>query len=194
MTSNAITQQSFYFVRHGQTECNRQRIFTGRTDIPINAQGVQQAQAAGRLLRHHPIVSICSSPMKRARQTTDAICQQLDLKPPIFFEDNLREVCMGTLEGAPVWEQEAMVHWLEGRITVAGAETAQDFHARVARGVNAVLQRPHPVLIVAHSAVYRAVRKCIGLAASERLENGQIAFFRAPTSAKTSWAAELITQ
>ncbi|MEM7495856.1 MAG: histidine phosphatase family protein, partial [Myxococcota bacterium] len=123
MVSNTITQHPFYFVRHGQTECNRKRVFTGREDIPINAEGVKQAQAAGRLLRGRPIGWICCSPMKRARQTMVAVRQQLDRDPPISFENDLREVCMGALEGYPVWEQGAMAHWLEGRITVTDAET-----------------------------------------------------------------------
>ena len=193
MTANTITQRPFYFVRHGQTECNRKRVFTGRKDIPINAAGVKQAQAAGRLLRGRPIGSICCSPMKRARQTMEAICQQLDLGLPISFENDLREVCMGALEGYPVWEQGAMAHWLEGRITVTDAETARDFHARVARGVNAALRQLSPVLIVAHSAVYRATRQLTGLAPTQRLENGQVAFFQPPTSAGASWTVELVT-
>jgi len=38
-------------VRHGQSEWNKENRFTGWTDISLSEQGIEEAKAAGRLLK-----------------------------------------------------------------------------------------------------------------------------------------------
>ena len=38
-------------VRHGQSQANRDNIFTGWTDVPLTPKGVAQGVAVGRALR-----------------------------------------------------------------------------------------------------------------------------------------------
>jgi len=34
-----------YIIRHGQTELNNRQVLQGRSDFPLNAQGIAQAEA-----------------------------------------------------------------------------------------------------------------------------------------------------
>ena len=43
----ALARVPFWFLRHGETDWNRQGRFQGRTDVPLNDDGVAQAERAG---------------------------------------------------------------------------------------------------------------------------------------------------
>ena len=57
-----------YFVRHGETEWNVKKKIQGKTDIPLNEHGRNQAkQLAKQLVREQlPAVMVYSSPQRRA--------------------------------------------------------------------------------------------------------------------------------
>ena len=88
---------SLYFVRHGQTDWNQQGKLQGRSDIPLNAIGIQQAKDTSRLLKDVSIEKIFCSPLTRAMQTA-AILQEVT-KCDIVYDDRLKERCFGDLEG-----------------------------------------------------------------------------------------------
>ena len=66
-------QQSFYFLRHGQTQWNKDRVTQGQTDTPLNETGRQQAERAAEILRDIPIARIVASPLSRAKHTAQAV-------------------------------------------------------------------------------------------------------------------------
>lgn len=77
-----------YFVRHGESRANVEKVFAGsRYDVPLTAAGLQQAKATG-MLRDKPIDIIVSSPLQRAKQTAKCIAEEigynekLHLQPP----------------------------------------------------------------------------------------------------------------
>ena len=88
-------------VRHGQTDWNIDRRFQGQTDIPLNSEGITQAQAIARHLTHEKLATIYSSNLQRAWQTAEIIQQALsrDRQPPLIAEPRLREMCFGEWEG-----------------------------------------------------------------------------------------------
>ena len=59
--------------RHGETEWNRQGIFQGRSDVPLNRQGRAEARALAEALKKEPISAIYSSPLVRARETAQFV-------------------------------------------------------------------------------------------------------------------------
>lgn len=89
------------FVRHGETPWNIQRRMQGHQDIPLNALGLTQADAAARhLAGHHaltPFAAVASSDLQRARQTAEMIGHALDL--PVQIDPGLRERHYGGFEG-----------------------------------------------------------------------------------------------
>ena len=72
----AAPSRSFLCIRHGTTDWNRQRRFQGRTDIPLNDEGIAQAHAAARRLQDVPIDIIVSSPLIRALRTAEIIAAE----------------------------------------------------------------------------------------------------------------------
>ena len=71
---------SIYLVRHGQTAWNKEEIFRGRTDIPIDETGLKQAELVGQYFKGMEIHAIYSSSLSRALQTAQKIAQFHDLK------------------------------------------------------------------------------------------------------------------
>ncbi len=61
-------------VRHGQTDFNVQHRLPGQLPgVPLNAMGVQEAQATGAALRALPLTAIIASPLERTMETAAAV-------------------------------------------------------------------------------------------------------------------------
>src|SRR5699024_12807412 len=85
-----------YLVRHGETDWNIKGIIQGQTNIPLNKTGERQARECGEHFKNKPIDAIVSSPLMRAKKTTQIINQTLNL--PIIYEDRLKERYFGIAE------------------------------------------------------------------------------------------------
>lgn len=152
-------------VRHGETAWNADRRLQGHQDIPLNALGLAQADAAGRYLqqRHQqtPFAAIVSSDLIRARQTADAVGQALGM--PVVANAALRERHYGQFEGQTPTEAEAgdpsayaaLVARDDLEAAPGAAEPLQAMQARI-EAFLADLAREYPdqaVVIVTHGGV-----------------------------------------
>ena len=88
--------KSFYFLRHGETDWNKQQKIMGQSDIPLNETGVLQAKTVAEKIQALSIDVIVASPLKRAYKTAEIIGNKID--KPIFLEQDLREFCWGIME------------------------------------------------------------------------------------------------
>ena len=61
--------------------------------------------------------------------------------------------------------------WIADRATPQGAEPFADLRIRAATAINRSLDRPPLVLVVAHGALFRALRSAMGLDPDVRLPN-----------------------
>lgn len=86
-----------WFVRHGQTDWNREQRLQGWTDIELNDAGVAEAKRLGYAVECVPFVHIYTSDLKRARQTAQHI--QSHLCARLSVDVRLRERRFGALEG-----------------------------------------------------------------------------------------------
>ncbi len=163
-----LTGRSFWFLRHGQTDWNAQNLAQGNVDIALNDTGLAQARDAAALLRDRGIASIVASPLGRARVTAEIVAGTLGLT--VQIDEALREVAFGTMEGQPM-AAEWFTDWIEGRNTPAGAESFVDLQIRAAAAVNRCLEHAPLVLVVAHGALFRALRGLMGLPPNVRLAN-----------------------
>ena len=71
---------TFAFIRHGQTDWNRDDKLQGSSDIPLNAQGREQAHEAAGILADGGWEVVVSSPLQRARETAKIIAHDLGLE------------------------------------------------------------------------------------------------------------------
>ena len=56
-----------YFIRHGQTDWNKDMRMQGQSDIPLNGNGRESAIEAGKTLANTHIDLAFSSPLKRCK-------------------------------------------------------------------------------------------------------------------------------
>lgn len=99
-----------FLFRHGETDWNREGRLQGRTDVPLNATGLAQAEALARELGRHRPEAIVSSDLLRAWTTGLIVAEALGV--PIFPEEGLRETAVGEAEGL-LWA-EAKTRFGEG--------------------------------------------------------------------------------
>lgn len=75
-------------IRHGQSLWNLHNLFTGWVDVPLSAQGVQEAIAAGKRLAHEKFDIIYTSTLVRAITTAMIVMSEnLEGKVPILQKD-----------------------------------------------------------------------------------------------------------
>jgi probable phosphoglycerate mutase len=147
----------FCFLRHGQTAHNHQRICQGQHDVPLNALGLAQAEAAALLLADQPIAGIHMSDLQRARATAAPIVARHGLAP--VPDARLRERGFGVLENRPV----VGPLWGSAEPSV---EPIEAFVDRVIAGLDAALQR-NDMLVVAHGGIRIVLAQALGLALAD---------------------------
>ena len=174
-----LLPRAFWFLRHGETDWNAQHLSQGNIDIPLNATGRAQAIAAAAMLRGRGIATIVSSPLSRAHDTALAFAGTVGLE--VALDEGLREVSFGVQEGQPM--SQWFSDWVTGHFTPENAETFTSLRARAVAAINRALARPAPVLVVAHGALFRALRAEMGLEANVRTPNAMPFFCRPATPA-----------
>lgn len=177
-----LHRQTFFFLRHGETDWNRIGLVQGQVNMPLNGTGLAQARAARETLRHQNIRTICTSPLDRAALTADIVASGLHV--PVKEIDGLTECSFGEREGHPkgAWYDA----WRAGD-TPRGAERFSHFMERALDGINEALRHSGPVLIVAHGGIYWAIERFAGLARRERIPNGVPLFHCPPPKPLLPW-------
>lgn len=124
-----------YMVRHGQSETNLARCFTGWSQVNLTEKGVQDAKRAGEYLKGIPFDRIYSSDLIRAVQTAQYAIPGCE---PIQMSE-LREIGLGELEMRYIPDCEAQLgeSFAENRrnydYTSYGGENRDMMEARVRR-------------------------------------------------------------
>ncbi|MBC8339050.1 MAG: histidine phosphatase family protein [Rhodospirillales bacterium] len=154
-----LDRKPFYFLRHGQTDWNAERLCQGRIDIPLNAAGVKQAGEAKAHLAGTAITTICSSPLGRALETAKMVNGVL--KSRLVIIDELQECSFGEAEGKPINAEpyDAIIR----NAGNFGGEPFEAFVARAIAGINQALSHPGPVLIVSHGGIFHAMKSLVRL-------------------------------
>ena len=141
--------------RHGQTDWNRDGIWQGQADPPLNALGRHQARALAEKVSRWPVEAVYASDLRRARETADIVAAVLGL--PVIVDPSLRESDVGSWTGLtnaeiaqrfPGWEYH-------------DGESREAFQARVVAAAERIA-RAHEgktVLVVAHGGVVRALQR-----------------------------------
>nr|WP_308432362.1 histidine phosphatase family protein [Streptomyces lateritius] len=164
---------TFVLLRHGETALTPEKRFSGSggSDPELSGAGLRQADAvAAALAARGTIQEIVSSPLKRCRQTAEAVAVRLGLD--VRIEDGLRETDFGAWEGltfAEVRERypEDLDAWLAS--PKAAPTGGGESFATVSRRVSATRDRltaasaGRTVLLVTHvTPIKTLVRLALG--------------------------------
>jgi probable phosphoglycerate mutase len=145
-------------VRHGETAWSRAGRHTGRTDVPVDADGERQAAALrpwlAPLLVRPGGAAVLSSPLQRARRTAE-----LAGLVPYTVDDDLREWDYGAYEGLTTQDiRAAAPGWTVFSAPCPGGETADDVAARCDRVLARVAASETTVVVlVAHGHLLRSL-------------------------------------
>jgi probable phosphoglycerate mutase len=140
-------------VRHGATAWSQSQRHTGRSDLPLEAEGREQARDVGRRLAGHHFAQVLVSPLERARET----CTLAGFAHATVCDD-LREWDYGAYEGLttaairedrPDWSL-----WADGP---PEGETLDQVATRADRVVARARGVPGDVLVFAHAHILRVV-------------------------------------
>ena len=139
-------------IRHGQTDWNLAARMQGRTDIPLNETGREQALLAASALAAEPWDVVVSSPLERARETAALIGSALGVPLGASYHD-LIEQDFGQAEGTLVAELDA--RWPDRDF--AGKEPDEEVGRRGIRALDRIARdhRDARVLAVAHGTLIR---------------------------------------
>lgn len=147
----------FIFVRHGQTDWNRDHRFRGRANIPLNEKGKHQAELLSERLAKEKIVAAYASPLNRTMVTAGILAKPHGLK--VEERSELLDFDYGDWQGKLTTEvdPEQLRLWLTrpDRVIVPNGETVHALRERIMNLVE-TLTKTHAdetILLVSHDMV-----------------------------------------
>lgn len=177
-----------YYVRHGETDYNRQGRLQGRRDTSLNAHGRRQAAECGVLLgdlfardrRQAQDLKYVSSPLKRARETMGILRATLGLQAHHYEIDaRLMEIAYGEWEGLTLQEIErrnASVLSARERdkwdFAPPGGESYRELTDRIGNWYKSLTA---DTVVAAHGGGVRALMAISNIVSEEQATHAQIA-------------------
>ncbi len=141
-------------VRHGETEWSRTRRHTGRTDVPLTAEGRAEARRLAERLGRRGYDQVLTSPLARAVET----CRLAGLAGAAEKRPALMEWDYGDYEGRTTADIEAeRPGWLLWRDGCPGGESPADVGARIDPLVAELAGAQGYVAVFAHGHVLRVL-------------------------------------
>ncbi|MBO7150471.1 MAG: histidine phosphatase family protein [Clostridia bacterium] len=123
-----------YVIRHGESENNLAKKWSGWYDTPLTQKGVEDARAAGEVIRNVRFDKIYSSDLSRAMHTAKTAI------PNCEYESSplLREINVGSLANQPYKEtgEKVAAQAFANGYEAFGGESNEHFFGRVVRFAN----------------------------------------------------------
>ena len=169
----------FYFLRHGETPESQGGIVQGQNESQLNAVGRETAEKAAEALSSVPLGSIYASPLRRAWLTASIV--SVLTGAPAYPLPGLMERHWGVYQGRPK-------EWRPPLSNPRTVETIEDFTRRVLDALRSI-SGPSPVLVVAHSGVFRVICSLVGLPIDRGISiaSGLVLKLEPPTKQRTAW-------
>src|SRR5262245_49111903 len=162
----ASLTRDFVFVRHGETDWNREKRVQGSKGAPVNQAGHEQAKGLTRSLWEVPISAVYSSALPRAVETASYVAGPHRVN--VVTDPRLNEIHHGDWEGlaeSELPDLELYRRWREDptSVTLPGAEPLAPASGRAVEAMREIAAR-HPaseglVAVVSHQIVL-ALLKC----------------------------------
>lgn len=154
----------FTLIRHGQTAWNVDGRWQGHANVPLNEEGHEQAAHLAAHFVGTDASIIYSSDLMRARQTAQAIADQIHV--PVIPDIRLREIDLGEWQGmtgaeAEAWHSELLATVRAGGFTMPrpSGESQQDVAERALAALSDILKTrsDEHILIVTHGGTIRCL-------------------------------------
>ncbi len=156
-------------IRHGESDGNVQRKFSGFQDVDLTKKGIWQAERLAYRLKRVPVDTVYCSDLKRARHTAEIIFG--DREKDIVVSPNLREINFGIWEGMTfeeikLREGAKFTSWMENpdeKTIIPQGESLAILSERVMTEVNRILQshkneeEDKTIAIVCHGGAIRII-------------------------------------
>ncbi|GCE13099.1 histidine phosphatase family protein [Tengunoibacter tsumagoiensis] len=161
---NTVHTNTIYLVRHGENPANLTHEFSYKAvDYSLTPKGRLQAQQTAAYFSQQPTINaIYASPLKRARETAEAIGDALQL--PVTIIEEFREINIGDLEGKEPshenWEYHNKIvqQWFNGHKEIAfvGGENYYTLLARLKAGLLEATRNRNGqrIIIVGHGGIF----------------------------------------
>ena len=153
----------FYILRHGETALNSGGVLQGWLDEPLNENGRRLAVLSGQAMKGIHFDACISSPFIRAKETAEIILRESGNAVQMQFDDRIREIHFGDLEGKPLLElgKAGMLFYLDP-LHFAGfpnGESVRDVCARTQAFLQELIARDDgkTYLISTHGCAMRAM-------------------------------------
>ena len=146
--SELTPPREIYFIRHGETRWSLSGQHTGRTEMPLNAHGKDQARELGELLRSISFSEVRTSPRKRARETLELA----GLVSSAKVDEALSEWDYGDYEGLTTAQiRTQRQDWNVYRDGCPGGETPDQISDRADRVIAALANGGAKIALFSHA-------------------------------------------
>jgi broad specificity phosphatase PhoE len=163
--TGVLNQQtcSIYVVRHGTTTLNVQNRYRGRRDVPLDAQGYQDAVDAARRLSDEGLAAVYTGPMRRTIATAQIIADEARV-PDLRILHGLNNVDYGAWEGltsreAEMYDPDAFRQYRSAPSTAVcpSGERLMDAQRRIIEAIRLIGERHQgeTVVAVTHAVMIR---------------------------------------
>lgn len=147
------------FIRHAESEYNRDGIWAGRVDCSLTEKGIKAAKELGNTIENN-FEAIYCSPLKRTKQTLEAIFP--DAKP--IFDNRIIEISIGEWENKKkdLFDPHLRELFRKGLYMPPGAESHQDVDKRVCNFVEELFEKYNNnerILVVTHNGIIRSIKR-----------------------------------
>jgi ribonuclease H / adenosylcobalamin/alpha-ribazole phosphatase len=162
--------------RHAEPEPWARGRFCGALDVGLSPGGAREARALGAALAGAGLQAVYTSPLRRARETADAVAAACALD--VTELPGLAEIDFGELDGLTYDEARARFadvydSWLAspGSIRLPGGECLDDVRTRATLALREILERHRDaaVAVVSHAGPLRTLIADVLLAPDEAL-------------------------
>lgn len=153
-----------YFIRHGESEFNRSKVWNGPTDTPLTAKGRRQAEQTGYKLKNQGLAVdiVITSPLARAHDTALIVAEAAEIPTDrITVHDQLVERDFGKMEGRRDLVATTRYVFDESAIDpYEGVEKLADLQKRMDDFLAYLHTLPHDtIVLVGHGSSGRALRR-----------------------------------
>lgn len=165
------------FLRHVETKFNKEGRFCGRIDIDITEEGRKKAEKMKETLKTYHFDAIYCSPLKRTKQTLEAIFPNREF----IEEDGFTEIGLGDWEGLKKEKvnQKLRKAFQQGLYTPLHGESHEDVKIRVKNIIETIFVT-YPdgsvILVCTSNGIMRTIKRIYDIK-NEKMMSGNLEYF-----------------